>query len=85
MKAVNSYIVVENIKSENNKIAGLIFTEKTNEDDRYAKANVISIGGDVKGIKEKDVVYYDKRAGHGIQYKNKYYYVIRQADVVLID
>jgi len=85
MKAVNSYMVVDNIKSEESKIAGLIFTEKTNEDDRYTKASVISIGGDVKGIKEKDIVYYDKRAGHGIQYKNKYYYVIRQADVVLID
>jgi len=39
----------------------------------------------VEGIKEGDVVYYDKHAGHGIQHKDKFYGVIKQMDVVLID
>jgi hypothetical protein len=30
-------------------------------------------------------VYYDKHAGHGVQYKDILYYVIRSVDVVLID
>ena len=44
-----------------------------------------AVGNLVEGIKEKDVVYYDKHAGHGIQHKNKFYGVIKQQDVVLID
>ena len=46
---------------------------------------MISIGNLVEGINEGDIVYYDKHAGHGIQHKNKFYYVIKQMDVVLID
>ena len=52
---------------------------------QHLKAKVISIGNNVEGIKEEDVVYYDKHAGHGIQHKDKFYGVIKQQDVVLID
>ena len=84
MKAVNHYIVIDMIKDES-KVGGLILTDQTNEDNRYLKAKVISIGNIVEGIKEGDVIYYDKHAGHGIQHKNKFYGVIKQTDVVLID
>tara|TARA_B100001094_G_C17823593_1_gene619748 strand:+ start:129 stop:386 length:258 start_codon:yes stop_codon:yes gene_type:complete len=85
MKAVNNYIVVKNIKIEPKKVAGLIMTEDIDEDNRYIKANVISTGNLVEGIKDQDVVYYDKHAGHGVQYKDVLYHVIRSGDVVLID
>jgi len=85
MKAVNNYIIVENIKAEPTKVAGLILTETVDEDNRYIKANVISVGNLVEGINNKDVVYYDKHAGHGVQYKETLYHVIRSGDVVLID
>ena len=45
----------------------------------------MSVGHLVEGIKEKDIVYYDKHAGHGIQHNDKFYGVIKQTDVVLID
>ena len=85
MKAVNHYIVVKNIKTEPKKVAGLIMTEKTDVDNRYIKANVISIGNLVEGIQENDTIYYDKHAGHGIQHKEEFYHVIKQMDVVIID
>ncbi len=85
MKAVNNYIIVENIKAEPTKVAGLILTETVDEDNRYIKANVISTGNLVEGIEDKDVVYYDKHAGHGVQYNDKLYQVIQSRDVVLID
>tara|TARA_A100001201_G_scaffold49410_5_gene49265 strand:- start:902 stop:1162 length:261 start_codon:yes stop_codon:yes gene_type:complete len=85
MKAVNHYIVVENIKEGPKKVAGLIVTETMDSDNRYIKANVISIGNLVEGIKEKDIVYYDKHAGHDVQYKDTLYRVIKSGDVVLID
>ena len=85
MRAINQYIVAKNIKTEPKKVAGLIMTDETDQDNRYIKAEIISIGNLVEGIKEKDVVYYDKHAGHGIQHKDILYQVIRSGDVVLID
>jgi co-chaperonin GroES (HSP10) len=85
MKAVNHYLVIERIKDEPTKVGGLILTEETDEDNRYLKAKVISIGNIVEGIKENDIIHYDKHAGHGIQHKDKFYHVIKQMDVVLID
>tara|TARA_R110002020_G_scaffold90219_2_gene219749 strand:+ start:251 stop:508 length:258 start_codon:yes stop_codon:yes gene_type:complete len=85
MKAVNHYIIIDLIKNESNKVGGLILTEQTDKDNRYAKAKVISIGSLVEGIHTGDIIYYDKHAGHGIQHKDKFYGVIKQMDVVLID
>ena len=85
MKAVNHYIIVEIIKEGPKKIGGLIMTEELDSDNRYIKANVISVGNLVEGVKENDIVYYDKHAGHGVQYKDILYQVNRSGDVVLID
>ena len=85
MKAVNHYLIIERIKDEPTKVGGLILTDQTDEDNRYLKAKVISIGNLVEGIHTDDIIYYDKHAGHGIQHKDKFYGVIKQMDVVLID
>tara|TARA_Y100000361_G_scaffold122657_1_gene114990 strand:+ start:31 stop:288 length:258 start_codon:yes stop_codon:yes gene_type:complete len=85
MKAVNHYIIIDLIKQDTKKVGGLILTDDLNEDNRYLKGKVVSVGNLVEGINEKDVVYYDKHAGHGIQHKDKFYGVIKQMDVVLID
>ena len=85
MKAVNHYLVIERIKDEPTKVGGLILTDQTDEDNRYLKAKVISTGSLVEGIQEGDIIHYDKHAGHGIQHKDKFYGVIKQMDVVLID
>jgi len=85
MKAVNNYIIVRKLKQGPKTVGGLILTEDIDEDNRYIKAEVISSGNLVEGIKDKDVVYYDKHAGHGVQYKKTLYHVIRSGDVVLID
>ena len=85
MKAVNHYLIIDIIKDEPKKVGGLILTDEVDEDNRYLKAKVISTGNIVEGIKENDIIYYDKHAGHGIQHKDKFYHVIKQMDVVLID
>ena len=54
------------------------------DDIRYLKANVISTGNLTEGIKVGDTIYYDRRAGHGIEYDNNLYQVIKQQDVVLV-
>jgi len=85
MKAINNYVVVDKVKTEPKKVAGLIMTEELDEDNRYIKANVISVGNLVQGVKDGDVIHYDKHAGHGIQYKDKLYFVIKSSDIVLVD
>ena len=85
MKAVNYYIVVNKIKEKPKTIAGLELTENQNDDIRYLKGKVISVGDLAVGINEGDTVYYDKFAGHGVQWKNKYYYVIKHGDIVLVE
>ena len=85
MKAINRYIIVDKIKTEPKKVAGLIMTDETDQDNRYLKAKVVSVGNLVEGINKGDVVYYDKHAGHDISWKDTLYRVIRDGDVVLVD
>ena len=67
MQAVNYYVIVEKIKVEQKKVAGLILTEKTDTDNRYIKAKIISVGELVKGLSKNDVIYFDRHAGHKIE------------------
>jgi len=84
MKAVNYYIVIEAIK-EKTTLSGLELSETLDTDNRYSKAKIITIGNLVEGVEVDDIVYYDKVAGHGIQWKDKLYHVIKVSDIVLIE
>ncbi len=84
MQAVNYYIVVEKIKVEPKRVGGLILTDKTDTENRYKKAKIISIGNLVKGVKVDDVIYYDKHAGHDITFDEKIFRVIQIGDIVLV-
>ena len=75
MKAVNRYIIVDKIKVEPKKVAGLIMTEETDQDNRYIKAKIISCGNLVEVLKDNDIVYYDKHAGHDISFNDKPYFL----------
>ena len=85
MKAVNRYIIVDKIKTEPKKVAGLIMTDDTDVDNRYIKAKIISCGNLVEVLKDNDIVYYDKHAGHDISFNDKLYRVIQDRDVILIE
>ena len=84
MKAINYYVVIEKIKEAPKKVGGLELTEDQNKDVRYLKGKVISVGNFTEGVKENDEIYYDRRAGHGIEYDDNLYQVIKQQDVVLV-
>ena len=85
MQAINDYVIVDIIKEEPKKVSGLILTDETDEDTRYKKANIISVGNLVEGVKEGDVIFYDKHAGHDIGYNDELYRVIRMRDIVLVE
>ena len=85
MRAINDYIVVDVEKVGPKKVGGLLLTEELDEDNRYVKATIISTGDLAKGLKDNDVIYYDKHAGHGITWADTMYHVIRARDVVLVE
>ena len=84
MNAVNNFIVIEKIKKEPKKQNGLFLTESQNTDVRYLKGKVISVGNLVQGVTNDDIIYYDRHAGHGIEYADRLYHVIKQQDVVIV-
>ena len=84
MQAVNNYIIIDPIKEEIKEEEGLLIMDQHVDDIRYLKASVISIGNLTEGIKVGDTIYYDRRSGHGIEYDDNLYQVIKQQDVVLV-
>jgi co-chaperonin GroES (HSP10) len=85
MRAINYFVIVDKIKEEPSKVAGLELTEKQNKDVRYVKGKVISVGEKIDFINEGDIVRYDKHAGHGIEWSDSLYYVLKVTDIVLIE
>ena len=85
MQAINYYVVIEKIKEAPKKIGGLELTEDQNKDIRYLKGKVVSAGNLATAIKPNDIIHYDRHAGHGIEWKNKLYYVIKLADIVIVE
>tara|TARA_R110000803_G_scaffold66252_4_gene127616 strand:- start:5635 stop:5892 length:258 start_codon:yes stop_codon:yes gene_type:complete len=85
MQAINYYLIVDKIKEAPKKVSGLELTEMQNKDIRYLRAKVISVGDKVPLIKEGDIVKYDKHAGHGIEWDDKLYFVLKVPDIVIIE
>ena len=52
---------------------------------KIVKAKIISTGNLVEGVKDGDVIHYDRHAGHNINWKDKLYTVITAKDIVLVE
>jgi co-chaperonin GroES (HSP10) len=63
---------------------GLMLHIKDREDLRYSKAKVIQTGLDVKGVKNDDIIFYDKHAGFKIELDNVEYRVITDSAIVIV-
>jgi co-chaperonin GroES (HSP10) len=85
MRAINLYLVISKIKTEQKKVAGLIITEKADVDNRYIRGEIISTGNLVEGVCDGDIIHYDKHAGHGLTWEGKEYQVILARDIVLVE
>jgi chaperonin GroES len=85
MRAIGSNIVILPKKQGLSKTEnGLLLKEKDKENIRYKEAVVVSVSDDIKCLKQADVIYYDKSAGHGIEFEGQDYQVIRLQDVVIV-
>ena len=85
MRAVNNFIVLKAHKVSVKNIGGLIVHEKLDEANRYVKGEIISAGNLVQGLNEGDIILFDKHAGHGVEFNDELYHVIRDRDVVMVE
>lgn len=85
MKAINKYIIIEPEKeSAVETKGGLILGEKHRDDIRYRKALVKTIGTKVEGVKDGDIIYYDRHAGFDMEINKEIYKVIKEFDIVVV-
>ena len=85
MKAIGNNIIItpEKVTSEKTK-GGLLLVKKDREDIRYTKATVATVSEDIKAVSVGDQIYYDRHAGHIIEFYKEQYTVIKIQDVVVV-
>jgi co-chaperonin GroES (HSP10) len=85
MKAIGNNLIVNLTKQGVSETkGGLFLAEKQREDIRYAEGTVLSVGTNVVGIKEGDIIYFDKNNAHQIEIKKEIYQVVNIAHVVVV-
>lgn len=85
MKAVGKNLIIQKIKEGVKETkGGLLLAEKQREDIRYVEAKVFKIGDEVVGVKEGDTIFFDRHAGHKIEYEKETYHIIKLVDVVVV-
>ena len=85
MKAIGkNLVIIKNKEGATKTKGGLLLAETHKEDIRYHKATIVSAGNEVAGVSEGDIIYYDKHAGHQIEFEKNIYHVIKASDVVVV-
>tara|TARA_R100000541_G_scaffold36347_1_gene44395 strand:+ start:1445 stop:1705 length:261 start_codon:yes stop_codon:yes gene_type:complete len=85
MKAIGRNLLVNMTKvGVSETKGGLLLGEKQREDIRYAEGTVLSVGSDVIGINEQDLIYFDKNNSHQILIGQELYNVVRMDHVVVV-
>ena len=85
MKAIGRNIIIEKKKEGTTRTeGGLLLAENQRDDIRYTEATVLSLGEQVEGLKEKDIVFFDRHPGHKIEINKQTYHVIKSQDVDVV-
>jgi len=85
MKAIGRCLIIEKIKEGTTSTkGGLLLAENQREDIRYVEAKVLRIGDEVVGVKEQDIIFFDRHAGHKIEIDKNTYHIIKLQDVVVV-
>ena len=83
MKAVGNYLIIQKVESKTKETkGGLLLSEASMQDIRYVKAKIVDPGE--QKLKKGDLIFYDKVAGHKIDYDDQQYIVIKVQDVVVV-
>lgn len=85
MKAIGKNIVIlpKKVIAEKTK-GGLLLMEKDKENIRYKEAVIVAVSDEIKFLEPGMEIYYDKHAGHGIEFEDEKYTVIKLDDIVIV-
>ena len=85
MRAIGKNLIIQKFNEGITETkGGLLLAENQREDIRYIQATVIKTGDEVVGVKEGDVIFYDRHAGHKIEPDKEIYHVIKLDNVVVV-
>jgi len=85
MKAIGNNIIITPVKVTGDKTkGGLLLVKKDREDIRYTKATIATVSEDIKAVSVGDQIYYDRHAGHIIEFDKDQYTVIKIQDIVVV-
>lgn len=88
MRPLFKWIILDEIKEDIKETqGGLLLAEKHRDDIRFRKGKLVALGDAVEpSIKAGDVVWYDRHAGHQIEYADgSIRKVIKEGDIVIIE
>ena len=87
MRALGQYLIINEIKEDIKKTqGGLLLAEKQRDDIRYRRATLESIGDAIDTLEPGQVVWFDRAAGHNIEFGNgDVRKVIKLGDVVIVE
>ena len=83
MKAILNKVVVELIQEENVNEFGVALGKS--ESEKFAKGKVITAGEDAKGLKEGDIVWYDRHRASDITIKGKRYFAMDIFNIFVVE
>ena len=76
-------MIIQKVESKTKETkGGLLLSEASMQDVRYVKAKIVDPGE--QQLKKDDLIFYDKVAGHKIDYDDQQYIVIKVQDVVVV-
>ena len=85
MKAIGNNVVIVPVKITGDKTkGGLLLVKKDREDIRYVKAVIYSVSDEINALNKGDEIYYDRHAGHSIEFNKEQYTVIKIQDIVVV-
>lgn len=83
MQPIGKYIAIKPVEEELKTKSGLLLSAQDAEEFRYKKGLVVKPGSDVSVIKDNDLIYYDRNAGHTMLIDNEQITIIQERDVVV--
>jgi co-chaperonin GroES (HSP10) len=84
MQPIGKYIAIKPVEEELKTKSGLLLSAQDAEEFRYKKGFVVKPGSDVSVIKDNDLIYYDRNAGHTMLIDNEQITIIQERDVVVV-
>ena len=83
MKSIGKRILIDPTSIETTTKSGIILQTKV--EDKPSKGKVVSIGEEVKEIKVKDIVHFNKYVGIEIELNEDKYLTIKEEEVYIVE